>query len=152
MRYVIQGAILYVLEDYAETQGITMPAGRPTTYTKELLKAAKEYLSIYKDSDEVVPTIVGLCRHIGRSKSIVYKWKGEPDKQEFLDILEEIEETQEIDLIGGGLKSTLNPTITKMMLTKHGYSDKLETDITTKGEKITQPRIIIGEKPDKGDG
>jgi len=43
---------------------------------------------------------------------------------------------QERKLICNGLMGDFNPAITKMMLTKHGYSDKMETDITTKGQSI----------------
>jgi hypothetical protein len=43
---------------------------------------------------------------------------------------------QERQLISGGLTNEFNSAITKMMLTKHGYTDKTETDITTKGKQI----------------
>jgi len=114
-----------------------MAGGRPTTYTKDVLASAHGYIDGFKASaDELVPTVVGLCRHIERSKSTVYNWQKDPDKHEFLDILGKIEENQNIMLVNGGLGGTLNPTITKMMLTKHGYSDKQEIDHTTLGESL----------------
>jgi uncharacterized protein with von Willebrand factor type A (vWA) domain len=107
-----------------------MAAGRPTSYTEEVLTSAYDYLANYKDNDEVIPTVVGLCRHIGRGKTTVYNWAAEKtdEKAEFRDILEAIEENQHIGLVNGGLSNAFNPTITKMMMTKHGYSDKQEID------------------------
>lgn len=111
-----------------------MAGGRPTTYTEEMLADAYDYIENYKDNDELIPTVVGLCRHIGRSKSSVYGWAQDPDKQEFLDILNTIEENQHIGLVNGGLSNRFNSAITKMMMTKHGYSDKQEIDITSRDE------------------
>lgn len=108
-----------------------MAGGRPTTYTEDMLEKAEAYASGRIPADELIPTVVGLCKAIGRSKSTVYGWKKDASKTEFLDILERIEENQHISLVNGGLGGTLNPTITKMMMTKHGYSDKAEIDHTT---------------------
>lgn len=106
-----------------------MERGRPTTYTDEMLALARDYIDNFEEiTDELVPTVVGLCRHIKRSKSTVYSWAKDEDKKEFLDILGEIEESQEIKLVFGGLSNAMNPAITKMMMTKHGYSDKIDLD------------------------
>ncbi len=113
---------------------------RPTTYTEEMLEDARDYLLAYKEKGELVPTVVGLCRHIKRSKSTVYSWAQDSDKQEFLDILGEIEEIQHIDLVGGGLGNTFNSSITKMMLTKHGYSDKQEIDHSSSDNSMSPPK------------
>jgi hypothetical protein len=106
-----------------------MAGGRPTSYTEEVLTSAYDYLANYKDNDEVIPTVVGLCRHIGRGKTTVYNWAAEKtdEKAEFRDILEAIEENQHIGLVNGGLSNAFNPTITKMMMTKHGYSEKIDS-------------------------
>jgi hypothetical protein len=37
---------------------------------------------------------------------------------------------QEKGLLKGGIEGTYNSTITKLMLTKHNYSDKQETALT----------------------
>lgn len=102
--------------------------GRPTTYTEEMIDKSLEYLEVYGTLEELIPTVVGLCRYIKRSKSIVYDWAKDPEKEKFSDILCQIEELQHIKLVNGGLSSAFNPAITKMMLTKHGYSDKQEID------------------------
>ncbi len=48
----------------------------------------------------------------------------EPDKQELSDIVEDILTLQEMRLSFFGLNGKYNPTITKLMLTKHGYKDR----------------------------
>ena len=110
-----------------------MAGGRPTTYNKEVLELARDYVD---NCPNTVPMVVGLCKHINRGKTTVYNWAKDEDKQEFRDILEEIEQNQHIDLIEGGLDNSFNSAITKMMLTKHGYSDKVEQDITSGGKPI----------------
>ena len=105
---------------------------RPTDYTQELLDRADDYLN---NCPDVVHTVVGLCLHIGIAKSTCYRWI-EEGNEEFKDIVDEVIEKQEKKLIGGGLTNEYNASITKLMLTKHGYNDKVDTDITTKGQSV----------------
>ena len=105
------------------------PGGRPTDYTEARLAAAERYVSGgWKESGDKVPTVVGLAAEIGVARSTCYEWAKDPQKTEFLDILTRVEEIQERTLVNGGLSNDFNPAITKMMLTKHGYSDKQEID------------------------
>lgn len=104
-------------------------AGRPTSLTPELIEKASTYLDEYEALDELVPTIAGLALYLGVSRGVIYKWENEAhtDRQ-FIDILDAIKARQEIKLVNGGLGGAFNSTIAKMMLTKHGYSDKQEID------------------------
>jgi hypothetical protein len=106
--------------------------GRPTLLTDELISKAYRYI---EECPDIVPSVVGLCVCIGVAKTTIYRWI-EEDCLEFKDILGAISELQELKLITGGLTSEFNPTITKMMMTKHGYSDKLETDVTSNGKTL----------------
>jgi hypothetical protein len=99
---------------------------RPTIYTDELLELAYEYI---KDCPDVVHTVVGLCIHLNISKSTAYKWADE-DKAAFSDILDTVANLQEQKLVTNGLTNEFNASITKLMLTKHGYSDKVESTNT----------------------
>ena len=119
-----------------------MAGGRPTDYTPELLTLARNYLVDYRALGEAVPTVVGLCRAINRARSTVYKWAGEEGKEQFSDIIEQLLEFQELDLVNGSLRSELNPQIAKVMLGKHGYSDKQEIDHTTNGKDM-MPAVSI---------
>jgi hypothetical protein len=51
---------------------------------------------------------------------------------------------QEYMLIGKSLKGQYNPTITKLLLTKHGYADKSERDVRIK--EMPQP-LLSGTTP-----
>lgn len=115
---------------------------RPSKYTQQFIDKTKEYLLNYKEHNQVVPSIAGLSNYLGIARSTLYD-HAEKHKQ-FRDILDEVKKTQELELFNGALTGKLNPVISKLMLTKHGYSDKVEQDVTT-SEK---PSIEISfEKP-----
>lgn len=125
--------------------------GRPCLLDEELLEKAKHYmLEGYKEIDNIVPSVAGLCCYLGVSKSSVYLWaednevnKSDPIRKEFSDTLEAILTKQEMLLINGGLNQTFSGTITKLMLANHGYSEKNTTDITSNGQTIgDQPATI----------
>jgi len=103
-----------------------MAGGRPTTYTPEMLEKAYAYLDKWESEGDAIPSVVGLVKYIGRSKTCVYDWAKEEGKEEFADILANINETQRQVLINKGLKGEFNSNITKLVLGKHGYSEKKE--------------------------
>lgn len=108
-----------------------MAGGRPTKYTPELLVKAQEYLDTgYIENDELFPSHVGLCLYIKIGKSTAYDWAKEEDKAEFSDIFEQIMMKQELDIVKNAMRGDYNSTIAKVMLTKHGYSDKQQTELT----------------------
>ena len=103
------------------------PGGRPTDYTPEMLDLCRDYIDNCPDK---VPMVVGLCKHINRASSTVYRWAEEEDKAEFKDILGEIKDLQHLKLINSGLDNEFNSAITKMMMTKHGYSEKIQQELS----------------------
>ena len=106
--------------------------GRPTIYTPDLVAAASAYINGgWEINQEAVPTVVGLALAIGVDKSTCYKWAKEEGKEGFSNILTRVEATQELKLVTNGLEQQFNPAITKMMMTKHGYSDKIEQEHTS---------------------
>lgn len=117
--------------------------GRPSKYNDELLARAEWYADNYAEKGDVVPTVVGLALHLGVANSTVYAWSKEADKAEFSAIFTRIEQLQHQGLVNGGLSNAFNPAITKMMLTKHGYSDKVEQSHTSPDGSMTpQPTRI----------
>lgn len=51
---------------------------------------------------------------------------------------------QERQLVNGGLAGGFNSAVTKVMMTKHGYTDKVEQDITSSDGSMTpQPAMTI---------
>lgn len=112
------------------------PGGRPTVATKELLARAQKYIDSWSDRDEAVPTIEGLAMDLDIARATLY------DRPEFADILEQIKTAQAHMLVQQGLKGNFNSTITKLMLSKHGYIEQTSQDITTKGKELPAP--ILG--------
>ena len=108
-----------------------MTVGRPSIYTPELVERARQYLATYRDDGDLVPSIAGLACVLGTTRKTCHEWANDPEKAEFRDILDELMQGQERALVNGGLGGAFNAPITKMMLTKHGYSDRVENDLTS---------------------
>lgn len=113
-----------------------------------------------------LPTKVGLALFLGINKDTVEEWCKDitpfsgidnlPSsdhvyfdalnlRQEFSVIVKEIQIEQEKRLINNGLGGLYKEKTTGMLLSKHGYAEKTETDITSKGDKITSavlPEVI----------
>ena len=103
----------------------------------------------YEEVGETVPNIAGLACYLSKARSRVYEY-GEQN-EEFKDILESILALQESKLLSGGLKGDYNPTITKLMLTKHGYSDKSEVDNKSSDGSMSPKPTRIELVPGKSD-
>jgi hypothetical protein len=103
---------------------------RPVEWSPEVLEQAKAYLNDYDTThSHSIPSVVGLCQVINRARSTVYKWAKEEDKG-FSDILEAINEKQQMVLLSKGLTGDFNAQITKLVLGKHGYHDRQETEVS----------------------
>lgn len=119
-------------------------AGRPTDYSKEILEKAREYKDNLPE-DEVVHSIEGLADYIDIARSTIYEWASQEDKKGFSDIVESIREKQAKALVNKGLEGKFSAPITKLMLTKHNYSDRHE--LTGKdGEKLEMGVVILPSK------
>ena len=113
-----------------------MGAGRPSLYNQEIITKTEDYLENFHKYDDLIPSLAGLACLLGVGKSTMHDWKGQ--YQEFSDMLERLMQVQEKFLLRGGLSGDMNSTISKLVLSKHGYSDKVDqtVDHTTKGEAI----------------
>ena len=70
--------------------------GRPTDYNQEIVDKAWAYVDGFADHGHAVPSVVGLCKVLNRSRSTVYNWAEDKDT-EFMDILAAIKEKQDRD-------------------------------------------------------
>ena len=135
------------------------PVGRPTKYSSAILVKSQKYLDScvdeYKEFHKTrsdtsnsferlvsvkLPSAIGLALYLGITRSTLFKWQNE--KPEFSDMLDMINMEQEQRLKEGGMNGDYNPTIAKLVLAKHGYTDRV--DHTTKGQAIgaeTQEKI-----------
>lgn len=120
--------------------------GRPTKLTDELLEKAEEYVYDFRANEDVVPSVAGLACYLQISRSSLYNYKDENAR--FLDIVERVELLQEKMLVNGGLMGDFNPTIAKLMMTKHGYSDKQEVDNRSSDNSMRPVFNIVGVSPD----
>jgi len=126
--------------------------GRPRTYKPDMVEKARRYIANHEDFDDPVPTVAGLACVLGVVRDTCYQWAKDEDKPEFSDILSELAQKQERCLVRGGLMSDFNAPIAKMMLTKHGYSDRVDTDVTTNGKDMPGAitRTIVDPIADEG--
>lgn len=135
--------------------------GRPTKQTLDIVQSARSYLAECNDQYQTIlkglsdgkkveefqyqvslPSIAGLARWFNVSRECIYEWQ--KSNIEFSDICSEILAEQEKRLINGGLAGIYNSNITKLLLTKHGYTDK--ADITSDGESFVPVLVkFIGE-------
>ncbi len=126
--------------------------GRPVTYNEQLLKKAIDYLSNYESKHEhPFPSVVGLCSVIKRARSTLYKWCEEGDKKAFKDVIDSINEIQEMVLLHKGIVGEFNSNITKLVLAKHGYHDKQETEMYGKDggfiKSESKTLLVVGIEP-----
>jgi hypothetical protein len=142
--------------------------GRPLTYSDDMVIKAKEYLALCVGEYETlerpivrtikgrqvediekfvvhtgkVPTKGGLAVYLNVARETLYAWAKE--YQEFSDVMEKLGADQEEKLINNGLNGSYNPTIAKVLLTKHGYREGV--DATTNDKDLSAVLVkFIGE-------
>ncbi len=132
------------------------PGGQATKQTEELIAIAANYIDGgWKDCGDKVPTIAGLACETGVTRETLYAW--ERDKVgPISDILTRARQIQERELVNGGLGGEFNPAVTKMMMSKHGYSDRVEQDHTSSDgsmtPKPTEVRLVAQPLQDDSSG
>ena len=119
--------------------------GRHTEWTQQIEDEAIKYISSFDEHNHAIPSVVGLCDVINIARSTAYKW-ADDNQGSFSDILEAIKEKQEIVLVSKGLNNQFNPTITKLMLTKHGYHDKQDIDNNHRGSVDVNHMIDLSDE------
>ena len=114
---------------------------RPTKYTEEMQSKADEYVTCYESQGDVIPSVAGLCCYVGVSRATIYNWAD--IYPEFLDTLSKISENQEATLLNKGLNGDFAPTLTKLVLAGHGYSDRQEIDHSSTDKTMSPSAIHI---------
>lgn len=117
------------------------PGGRPTDYCQEILDKSADYLENFSEYGDMMPSIAGLSLFLDITRTTIYRWRDDEGKEEFSYILSKILTRQEQVLFNGGLSGDFNPAITKLALGKHGYHDKVDTNLSG-GIGITQEQWL----------
>jgi hypothetical protein len=94
-----------------------------------------------------LPTIEGLALAIGIHKDTIYDW--EKKYPTFSDLTNDLRAKQADALINNGLSGDYNPLLSKLLLSKHGYKEATETDVTSGGKALPTP--ILNVLCDNGD-
>jgi len=103
---------------------VTAKTGRPSKYNPAILTKSIEYINTYADYGHKIPSIAGLAQLLDTTRERLHVWSNEEGKEEFRNILNSLAQAQEQALLSNGLDGTFNSTITKLVLSKHGYHDK----------------------------
>jgi len=115
---------------------------RPTKYTPELLVKANEYLNTYT---RLIPSHQDLCLSLDISESTLYDWAQKHD--EFSDILARVKLTQFTVAMDGGLGGDMNANLVKLLMGKHGLSEKSTVDqISSDGSMAPKSKIELVAK------
>lgn len=121
----------------------TRPRGRPTKFDASILKLAREYIDSCGEYYEEIllqkkkgkkgvavitskmrmrlPMVEGLALHLKINKDTVQEWKKQ--HVDFSVLIDEMMNLQATTLANGALIGDLNPVISKVLLTKHGYRE-----------------------------
>ena len=110
---------------------------RPTKYTPELLVKANEYLDNWIGR-RLFPSHQDMCLQLGICESTLYDWGGK--HPEFSDILAKVKLTQYVITMDGGLSGEMNANLVKLLMGKHGLSDKI--DNTSSDGSMSSPTVI----------
>ena len=113
---------------------------RPTKYSQEMVDKSYEYINDYEIHGDMIPSIEGLAEVLELHRDTLYDW-AKQDSKEFSDILGMLIQKQQKVLINNGLSNTFNSAITKLVLGKHGFHDKMEQDISSKDGSM-KPTVI----------
>ncbi len=102
----------------------------------QLLKTDGDKSTSYENKVRVrLPTIEGLALYLKIHKDTVYEW--EKTYSEFSDVIGELRHRQAQALINNGLSGDYNPTIAKVLLSKHGYKEEVRTETEHSGSIAT---------------
>lgn len=127
--------------------------GRPSIYNQSYIDKTNQYIDNLKDSDTVIPSLVGLSLYLGIAEDTVQDWKNQKNKREFSVLCKHILALQHQALLENGLTGKFNAHITKLVLSNaHGYTDNannnnnITINVSRDGVEINQEKTIEHEE------
>ncbi len=123
------------------------PGGAPTLYNAVMLDKAKQYANTYS-SEEIghkVPSVAGLAVYLKVTRDTIYRWMKE--YSELSDTISMMMAQQEQTLLDNGLTGVFNAHITKLVLSKHGYTENANNNnnITI---NVSRDGVVISDNND----
>lgn len=117
------------------------PFGRPSKLADTLIKA-REYLDGgFVSEGHLIPSHSGMSLYCKVGRQTLYDYAKQ--NADFSGMLAECNKRQEAMLLAGGLGGSYNATIAKLVLAKHGYSDRHEVDTTSSDGSMTPPAPVV---------
>jgi hypothetical protein len=113
--------------------------GRPSKLTDEVMAKVEDYIKNYANYGDPFPSAAGLADELGISRKTIYNWAD--SNPNFLRMLDAINAKQERVLLANGITGEFNAAITKLVLAKHDYSDKVSQDVTSSDGSM-KPTVI----------
>ena len=102
------------------------PVGRPNTLNSKKDDATKYLYGGWKEVGDIIPSVAGMACYLGVTRETIYDWQRKDT--EFSDTMNSVMAIQEREILNGTLGGTFNAPFAKLLMTKHGYSDKVEQD------------------------
>jgi hypothetical protein len=122
------------------------PGGRPTKYNREVLDKTIDYILNYKERGDKIPTIAGLSQVLDTTRETITEWSNHPEREEFSVMVSKLMSAQEHELVNKGLDGVYNSGITKLILSKHGYSDRDDNQGLTLNIQVNRDTTTVEHK------
>ena len=117
--------------------------GPPLKYSNdEILEKTEEYLETYETLGRKIPSIHGLAVFLGVDRTTIYQWVSDGNK-ELSNMLNYMKDLQAEKTLDNGLDGTFNPTICKLVLSKHGYHDNADKSGTSVNVTINRGSVQV---------
>ena len=117
--------------------------GRPTKCNQQVLRNARHYLNHYLELCNKIPSIAGMSKHLVIPRETLHIWANDETKWQFRYILSKLQAAQECALLDNGLDGTWNSAITKLVLSKHGYTENAGNSGTSVNVTINRDTVQI---------
>lgn len=130
--------------------------GRPSDYGEWTAGEVNEYLDLFVSGElpdsEILPTRAGLCLYLGISKKSLNNWvkavidSVDDNDSQFIHSVLKLDQMQEVRLVSNGLIGEYSSPIAKLMLSNHGYVEKVD-NVSSDGSMTPKPFNDFYAKP-----
>ena len=125
-------------------------------YRPEMVDIANEYIDNYNSEEhgDTVPQFASLAMLLDINRDTLYDWARQPEKYPGISgVMRKLKARQERVLLNQGLIGGFKGDITRLILSKHGYCEKVQQEVTSPDGSMSPPtRIeIVGRSDNSND-